>query len=74
MGEVSADDKSTQPNRPSANTSSKPVQGLKGYGSAPSEKQDVVTHPVASLTPYQNKLVYKVTEKFVLFFNCHFYK
>ena len=51
-----SDDKSGQQNKPTGYGASKPAQTNKGYGhGAPQEKSDIITHPIASLTPYQNK-------------------
>ena len=53
-GSEVSDDKTAQTNKPAAGAASKPAN--KGYGyTAPQEKSDIVTHPIASLTPYQNK-------------------
>lgn len=41
-----------------AKTAPPPANKTSGYGK-PMEKSEVVTHPVVSLTPYQNKYVEK---------------
>jgi len=60
-GSEVSDDKSGQQNKPTGYGASKPAQTNKGYGhGAPQEKSDIITHPIASLTPYQNKWTVKV--------------
>lgn len=61
VGEVSEEPPASSKQTPLApnnsyNMGSKPAQANKnsGYGQ-PSAKSDIITHPIVSLTPYQNK-------------------